>query len=83
VNARDDDRRLASALLLHLVMLHPMELTQAALVEEMKVEPSDPDTWAAVDAVLERLTADGLVTRREGKVLPSRAALRAYELWEG
>jgi hypothetical protein len=83
VNAHDDDRRLASALLLHLVMLHPMELTHAALVDELNVQPGDAGARAAVEAVLDQLATDGLVERRDGKVLPTRAALRSYELWEG
>jgi hypothetical protein len=83
VNPRDENKRLASALLLHLVMLHPMALAQADLVEELNAEPGDPDAWAAVDALLEELSADGLIERRDGRVLPTRAALRSYELWGG
>jgi len=76
----DEDRAEESAVLQHVLALHPTALTIEELVREL-----DPgrDSFAERDAV-ERAVRDlagaGLVHQRESLVLPTRAALRFDEL---
>jgi hypothetical protein len=76
----DEDRAEESAVLQHLLALHPTALSVEELVREL-----DPgrDSFAERDAV-ERAVRDlagaGLVHQRESLVLPTRAALRFDEL---
>jgi hypothetical protein len=73
---RNEDRGLASAMLLHLVILHPARLELSELIGDF-----GSDTRAVI-AAAERLREDGLVQRAGGRVWPTAAAIRSYELWE-
>ena len=75
-----EERGLASARLLHLIVLHPARLEMSQLIGDLAADgQSDRET---VIATAERLREDGLVDRGEGRVWPTPAAIRSYELWE-
>jgi hypothetical protein len=76
------DERLESALLLHLVMLHPAPLREDELVAELAVEPVGAEGRQRVQAAVTSLAEVGLLRRRGERVLPTPAAIRSYELWE-
>ena len=76
---RSEDRTLASAMLLHLIVLHPERLEMTELIGDFAAGGSDAEM---VTATAERLREEGLVDRAEGQVWPTPAAIRAYELWE-
>lgn len=73
------DERVESALLLHVLMLHPTPLSEEELVAELAFEPLDRER---VVAAVRALVEVGLLIRYGGRVMPTRAALRSYELWE-
>lgn len=76
----DEDRAQESAVLQHVLALHPTALTVEELVRELD---SDRDSFGQRDAVeraVRDLTAAGLLHRSESLVLPSRAALRFDQL---
>jgi len=65
----------------HVVETHPATLRLSDLIREL----GDPDDFPERDAVeraVRELIKGGLLFRCEGAVLPTRAALRAYELLE-
>jgi hypothetical protein len=76
----DEDRAQESAVLQHVLALHPAATTVEELVREL--DP-DRDSFARRDAV-ERAVRDlagaGLLHRAESLVRPTRAALRFDEL---
>lgn len=76
------DRRLEAALLLHLVVLHPMRLTLDEVTDQLCTEGADGSAADRVRFTVTRLVEDGLLERRDSLVMPTRAALRSYELWE-
>jgi len=76
----DEDRAQESAVLQHVLALHPAATTVEELVREL-----DPnrDSFARRDAVeraVRDLTGAGLLHRGESLVLPTRAALRFDQL---
>lgn len=74
---------LESALLGHLVMLHPARITEAELIQELATADSDEIAeQAGVAQTICDLAAIGLIHRQGLFVLPTRAALRSYELWQ-
>jgi hypothetical protein len=76
-----EDLKEERAVLSHVVEVHPSTLRLSDLIREL----GDPEDFAKRDAI-ERATRDlvkaGLLFRCEGAVLPTRAALRAYEVLE-
>lgn len=70
------DHVLQSALLLHLTMLHPAELTEAALVRDLGDAPD------AVAEAIETLVEVDLLLRDGELVRPTPPALAACELLE-
>lgn len=74
--------RLESALLGHLVLLHPARITETELIRELAADPEDVADRADVTQAIAALAAVGLVYQNGRLVLPSAAALRAYELWQ-
>jgi hypothetical protein len=76
----EEDRAHESAVLQHVLALHPAATTVEELVREL--DP-DRDSFARRDAVeraVRDLTGAGLLHRGESLVLPTRAALRFDEL---
>lgn len=76
----EEDRAQESAVLQHVLALHPTALTIEDLIRE--IDP-DRDSFAQRDAI-ERAVRDlagaGLLHQSESLVLPTRAALRFDEL---
>lgn len=74
-----EDREIEKAVLFHVVEAQPATLRLSDLIREL----ASPDDFAQRDGV-ERAVRDlvrgGLLFRCEGAVLPTRTALRAYEL---
>jgi hypothetical protein len=74
-----EDQKDETAILVHVVETYPETLRLSDLIREL----SDPDDFARRDAIeraVRELVKGGLFYRCEGAVLPTRAALRAYEL---
>jgi len=75
-----DDLATESAVLQHLLSLHPAQLTVAELVREVAGEQPDFAERDAIERAVRDLSGVGLVYHREDFVLPTRAALRFNEL---
>ena len=76
----DEDRVSESAVLQHVLALHPTAITIEELVRELD---SERDTFSQRDAVeraVRDLAGSGLLHRSGPLVLPTRAALRFDEL---
>lgn len=76
----EEDRAEESAVLQHVLALHPTAITIEELIREL--DP-DRDSFAQRDAVeraVRDLTGAGLLRQSESLVLPTRAALRFDEL---
>jgi hypothetical protein len=74
------DATIEAAVLRQLLALHPVQLTFVELVREISGGPTDFAPTDAVERAVLHLGAAGLVNRNGDLVLPSRAALRFYEL---
>jgi hypothetical protein len=77
-----EDEIVQSAVLLHVVTLHPVQLTEAELVREIATDPEDLGERDAIKRAVRDLARVGLLHRYGSFVLPTRAALRSYELWQ-
>jgi len=74
-----EDLKDERAIFVHVVETFPETLRLSDLIREL----SDPDDFSRRDAIeraVRELAKGGLVYRCEGVVLPTRTALRAYEL---
>jgi hypothetical protein len=74
-----DDLTTERAILVHVIDTFPTTLRLSDVIREM----GDPDDFAKRDAAeraVRELVRAGLFFRCEGAVLPTRTALRAYEL---
>lgn len=76
------DTTIEAAVLQQLLALHPHQLTFAELVREIYNGQADFAATDPVERAVGQLSAAGLVHRSGDMVLPSRAALRLYELLE-
>jgi hypothetical protein len=77
-----EDLRDERAVLLHLVETFPQTLRLSDLIREMD-SAEDFEKRDGVERAVRQLVQGGLLFRCSGAVLPSRAALRAYELLVG
>jgi hypothetical protein len=77
-----EDAKLEAAVMQQLLALHPAQLSFAELAREISGGSTDFAATDPVDRAVHRLGAAGLVNRNGDMVLPSRAALRLYELLE-
>lgn len=76
-----EDRREEGVVLRHVIAVHPATLRVSDLIREL----GDPDDFAKRDGIeraVRELVKGGLLFKCEGAVLPTRAALNAYELLE-
>lgn len=80
--AKDEDLCLQSALLLHLLTEHPIQLTEDDLIRKLSQDPDDFGERDDIERAVTQLAAVGLLHRQKPFVLPSTSAFRAYELWE-
>jgi predicted transcriptional regulator len=76
----DEDRAQESAVLQHVLALHPAALTVEELVRELDPDRSSFSQRDAVERAVRDLSAAGLLHQCEALVLPTRAALRFDEL---
>ncbi|HWO83641.1 MAG TPA: hypothetical protein VNM38_07620 [Solirubrobacterales bacterium] len=77
-----EDLKDQSAVLMHVVKSHPATLRLSDLTREL----GDPEDFAERDGIeraVRELVQFGLLFRCEGAVLPTRCALRAYEVLGG
>jgi hypothetical protein len=77
-----EDMATETAILAHLLALHPCRVTFEELLGEIAEDPADFAQRDGVERAVRDLVAAGLVHRGDGFVLPSRAALRFEELLE-
>lgn len=74
------DITIEAVVLRQLLALHPVQLTLAELVREVSDGAADFAATDPVERAVGQLSAAGLIHRSGEMVLPSRAALRFYEL---
>jgi hypothetical protein len=73
------DRRDEGEVLRHVIEVHPATLLLSDLIRELG-SPSDFAQRDGIERAVRELVKGGLLFRCEGTVLPTRSALRAYEL---
>ena len=76
----DEDRAQESAVLQHILDLHPTTITVEELVREFYPDPDSFGQRDAVERAVRDLAGAGLLHQNESLVLPTRAALRFDEL---
>lgn len=76
ISTKAEDERDQSAVLMHVLMLHPTHLTQPDLAREINAGSVDFAAGDAVERAVLELTGTGLLHCVGGLVLPTRAALR-------
>ncbi|MBW8058750.1 MAG: hypothetical protein FVQ78_00125 [Solirubrobacterales bacterium] len=79
----EDDAVTESAVLQHLLALHPTQITFDELLRELAEDPSDFAQRDAIERAVRGLADTGLLHHRNAFVLPTRAALRFDELLDG
>lgn len=77
-----EDTAIEAAVLQQLLALHPVQLTRAETVREIAGETTDFALTDPIERAIDQLSIAGLVHVNGDVVLPSRAALRFYELLE-
>lgn len=77
-----EDQRDERAVYVHGVEVHPATLTLSDLIRELS-DPEDFGDRDRIERAVRELVRSGLLFRSECGVLPTRAALRAYELMDG
>ena len=75
----DEDRKYQRAILAHVIEAQPATLRLSDLIREF-ASPDDFSERDAVERAVRECVKGGLLFRCEGAVLPTRTALRAYEL---
>ena len=76
----DEDRAEESAVLQHVLALHPAAVTVEELVRELDPDRDSFSGRDAVERAVRDLAGAGLLHRSESLVLPTRAALRFDQL---
>lgn len=74
------DTTIEAAVLRQLLALHPVQLTVCELSREIGGDSADFAQTDAVERAVRELAGAGLAHRNGDVVIPSRAALRLYEL---
>jgi hypothetical protein len=77
-----EDLKDERAILVHVVESFPETLRLSELIREL-ADPGDFSQRDGIERAVRELVSGGLLFRCSGAVLPTRAALRAYELLEG
>lgn len=78
----EEDATVEAAVLQQLLALHPVQLTRAETVREIAGASTDFAKTDPVERAIDQLTVAGLLHVNGNLVVPSRAALRFYELLE-
>jgi hypothetical protein len=76
----EEDAATESAVLKHVLALHPTVLTLAELIRELDGEGEGFTGRDAIERAVHDLIGVGLLHRNEAFVMPTRAALRLDEL---
>jgi hypothetical protein len=76
----DEDRAQESAVLQHVLALHPTAITIEELVRELDPDLDSFGQRDAIERAVRDLAGAGLLHHRDSLVLPTRAALRFDEL---
>lgn len=76
----DEDRAEESAVLQHVLALHPTAVTIGELVRDLDPDRDSFSQRDAVERAVRDLAGAGLLHRTESLVLPTRAALRFDQL---
>jgi hypothetical protein len=79
----EEDELVESAVLLHVLALHPTHLTVAELVREIARNPAEFSQRDTVERAVRELVGVGILHRNGDFVLPTRATLRLEELLQG
>jgi hypothetical protein len=77
-----EDQRDERVVYAHVAETYPATLTLSDLLRELS-GPLDPSDHDGIERAVRDLVKAGLLFRPECGVLPTRAALRAYELLDG
>jgi hypothetical protein len=75
-----EDLQDEAAVLNHVLDAHPTTLRLSDLIREL-ADPEDFDKRDRVERAVRELIRTGLLFKCEGAVLPTRPALRAYEVF--
>lgn len=75
-----EDAATESAVLQHVLALHPAQVTVAELTREVSEAPEEFAGRDAIERAVRDLTGAGLLHSHDAFVLPTRAALRFDEL---
>jgi hypothetical protein len=75
-----EDLRTERTVLIHVVEVYPATLRLSDVIRELG-DPDDFSTRDGIERAVRELVKAGLLFRAECGVLPTRAALRAYELF--
>jgi hypothetical protein len=75
-----EDAATESAVLQHVLTLHPAQVTVAELTREVSEAPEEFAGRDAIERAVRDLTGAGLLHSHDSFVLPTRAALRFDEL---
>jgi hypothetical protein len=78
----DEDQRDETAVFVHVVETYPDTLRLSDLIRELG-DPEDFSERDRTERAVRELVSAGLLFRSEAVVLPTRTALRAYELLAG
>jgi hypothetical protein len=76
----EEDSATELAVLQQVLALHPIQITVAELIREVGGNLSDFAQRDAIERAVRDLVGAGLLHRLDSFVLPTRAALRFYEL---
>jgi hypothetical protein len=79
----EEDAIVEQAVLTHVLVLHPAQLTILELARMLDADGEDFARKDAVERALRELTRDGLLHCDRGRVWPTRAALRFDALLGG
>jgi hypothetical protein len=77
------DAAVEAAVLRQVLALHPLQLTFEELLRDVAGESGDFAERDAVERAVRELAAAGLLHRNHDFVVPSRAAIRFDELFDG
>ena len=76
----EEDARIEATVLRWLLALHPIQITFEELLRDVCEEPDDFAERDGLERAIRELAGSGLVHRNGTLVIPTRAALRFYQL---
>lgn len=79
----EEDRHHEGAVLAHVVAIHPHQIRLSELVRELSGDSGDGVQRVQIEDAVRGLCGAGLLYRCDAMVLPTRAAVRAYEVLMG